>query len=143
MILVREICERGHAIRKEHKIKVRQPVKKCKVKSIKGKVEDELLELIKEELNVKDVEITVGAGELAVTLDTTITPELEKEGDARELIRQIQMLRKEKGCKIDEGVAVTLPQVYRSLPRPLLDIIKKETLATKLTWGEALSISTG
>ena len=65
-------------------------------------------------------------------------------GKARELIREIQMLRKEKGCKIDERVSLTLSDEYTSLSDALLDLVKRETLATGITWGPMTNIrSTG
>jgi isoleucyl-tRNA synthetase len=54
------------------------------------KKEPELLELIKEEVNIK--KITFGK---KFKLDTIITPELKEEGIIREIIRHIQEMRKE------------------------------------------------
>ncbi|MBI5449477.1 isoleucine--tRNA ligase [Candidatus Gottesmanbacteria bacterium] len=143
MLLVRQICELGHAARKEKGIKVRQPLRSCQLSVVSGQLDEELLALVREELNVKSVVVQKGDGELAVTLDTDITPDLVAEGQARELIRQIQMLRREKGCKIDERISVQLPNIYEGLPKELASIIQKETLADALTWGETLSILTG
>lgn len=80
--------------RQKADIKVRQPLGKLKVKS--SKLSSEYLELIRDELNVKEV---VADESLAteVELDTTITPELELEGKMRDLVRAIQDMRKEKG----------------------------------------------
>jgi len=142
MQLVRKICELGHAIRKEHKIKVRQPLANFKVQNVNFKINEALQQIIKDELNVKEVDIRVGKGELAGEFDLTITPELQQEGEARELIRQIQLLRKEKGCRIDERVTVQLPETQKHL-QSQLDYIKKETLATTIVWGESLNILTG
>lgn len=146
MNLVRKICELGHAQRKLAKLRVRQPLRKFKVQSAswrtKFKVEEKFLQLIRDELNVKEVEFVVGEGELTGKLDTVITPKLKAEGEARELVRSIQMLRKEHGCTIDAHVGIVLPKEYEKLPTLLQEYIQKETLAT-ITWGDSLRLLTG
>lgn len=78
-------------------IKVRQPLSKLQVESRVLQGKGELLALVRDEVNVK--EITFGG---KLVLDTTITPELREEGELREAIRAIQELRKEKGLKPGE-----------------------------------------
>ncbi len=125
MGLVRKICELGHAQRKEAGIKVRQPLASLKVQSLK--FNEDLTNLIKDELNIKSVEYFSG-DELKVELDTKLTPELEKEGQAREIIRQIQDARKEAKTVLDQQITVYLPD----WPKEFEDYIKIQTLATKL-----------
>lgn len=141
MGFVRKACEMGHSQRKENKMKVRQPLQKFKIQNSKFKIEDQFVQLIKDELNIKEITISEGDGELKVVLDTTITPELAAEGMARELMRKIQMLRKETGCRIDERVGLVLPASYRNLSDDLLAMVKRETLADTTTWGAHLSLS--
>jgi isoleucyl-tRNA synthetase len=141
MVVARHIVELAHAKRKEEKLKVRQPLATLAV-TYAEPISPEVLSLIAQEVNVKKVTYTKG-NELSINLDINLTPALEAEGKARELIRNIQMLRKEKGCKIDERISLSLPRVYESLSPPLQAFVQKETLATKLTWGETLNISTG
>ncbi len=143
MQLVREICALGHAKRKESKIPVRQPLKQCQISNVKFQIEDEYAALIKEELNVKEIEITVGEGEMSVVLDTTSSPELVAEGRMRQLIRAIQQLRKEKGCTIDGHVRVEVPQEYKDLPDELVDRVRKETLTDDIVWGSTFTVLTG
>ena len=50
------------------------------------------------------------------------------EGEAREIIRQIQQARKEAGCQLSEKITVSLP----SWPQEFEEQIKKETLSEKL-----------
>jgi len=109
MAKVRMICEMGHAVRKEAQIKVRQPLKVIRVKG-ELKIDPELINLIKDELNVKEVSFTGNKGKLEVTLDQEITPQLKKEGEDREFIRQIQEARKKSDCRLDEKVIVVSPQ---------------------------------
>jgi len=47
-------------------------------------------------------------GRLTVALDITITPELEKEGIARELVNRIQNLRKAKAFEITDRITIKL-----------------------------------
>ncbi len=60
-----------------------------------------------------DVRVVVEAGEghqgafaggLLVTLDTRVTPDLEREGLAREVCRQLQRLRKDQGLRVEDRV---------------------------------------
>ena len=138
MILVRQICELGHAARKEAKIKVRQPLQKLRIENVECRIEKDLIQLIKDELNIKEVEFKEGKGELKVELETKITPELKAEGEARELIRQIQDLRKQKNCRLDEQIKVSGPQWPKD--KKLQDYIRKETLTTELLPGDKLEI---
>lgn len=107
---VRKVVERVHAVRKEASIKVRQPLALVTV-SVPVKCPDEkLLSVLRDEVNVKQVRWEVDSkAELSVVLDTTLTPELEAEGEARELIRAIQKLRKTAGLGLDEHVDVSAP----------------------------------
>jgi len=134
MEIVREIVEKGHAARKEVGIKVRQPLKKLKAKSLKLK--DEFVDLIKDELNVKEVEFVEDRGEVEVKLDTQITPELRAEGEARDLVRKIQDLRKRSGCNIADKIVVEAP----SWPKDFADYIREKTLATDLKVGAELQV---
>ncbi len=79
-------------------IKVRQPLRELQ---ITGKISEELLGLIKEEINVKEI---VFGKELK--LDIKITPELKEEGMIREVIRQIQEMRKKAGLKPQDKISV-------------------------------------
>lgn len=89
---VREIISQALAERAKTKIKVRQPLNRLTIPDKTIYKEKSLLELIKEEVNVKEVIV----GE-KLELDLSITPELKEEGLARELIRQVQQMRKEMG----------------------------------------------
>ena len=91
---VREIVALALAKRAAAGIKVRQPLNELRIANYELKKEKELLELIKEEINVK--KITFGKG---MKLDVKITSELKEEGIIREVIRQIQEMRKKAGYK--------------------------------------------
>ncbi len=138
MELARKICELGHAQRKIKKIKVRQPLSRIKCQTPVPKLDREVLRLIKDELNVKEVEWTTRrAKEPRVSLKTQITPELAQEGQAREIVRQIQSLRKKSKCKINQKIVVTLPH----WPKKFENYIKQRTLTLEIKKGKSLKLS--
>lgn len=99
---VRNIVTAGLAFRREKQIKVRQPLRSA-VFSKTAKFHADLEDLIKEELNVKKI-LYDSKQEATVSLDTKLDQALVSEGYARELIRQIQDMRKEAKCKFGEKV---------------------------------------
>ncbi len=74
-----------------------------------------------------------------VAVDTTITPELAREGLARELVHRIQNMRRSAGLEIADRIAVTYQgdEGMREVlaQGPLADYIRGETLAVRLTEG--------
>ncbi|MDP3996679.1 MAG: class I tRNA ligase family protein [bacterium] len=103
---VRRIVSLALEQRAKASIKVRQPLNKLKVKSLKFKVGDEqMINLVKDEVNVKEVVLddTI-SGE--VEIDTEITPKLKEEGTVREFIRAVQDLRKKKGLNPSDSVVL-------------------------------------
>ncbi len=107
---VREICSLTHSIRKDSGVKARQLLNELKIINFKDKLEDELVELIRSEINVKEVTFMENIDEqegwvikkeedFTIGLDIRITPELKEQGMAREVIRQIQKMRKQAGYK--------------------------------------------
>jgi isoleucyl-tRNA synthetase len=99
---LRNFVALGLAQRKAANIKVRQPLTAVTLKKSE-KFEPELEKLILAELNVKSINYNP-AQEEELTLDKKITPELLKESYAREVMRQIQDMRKEAGYKLDEKI---------------------------------------
>ncbi|MDP2676550.1 MAG: class I tRNA ligase family protein [bacterium] len=86
-------------------IKVRQPLASLKLKaqSSKLKADKELQELIKGEVNIKDIVFDAHIKN-SVELDTALTPELKREGSFRELVRRIQDMRKEAGLTPKDSI---------------------------------------
>ena len=82
-------------------------------------------------LSKEGADIETEAG-ILVALDTEITPELEMEGQARDLVRQIQELRKAADYKVDDRIIVALVGADKVLVEKFGDYIKAETLATEL-----------
>ncbi len=73
---------------------------------------------------------------LVVVIDTELTPELRAEGDARELQRAIQDLRKEAGLELDDRIEVWLDGPLDAI-RSHLATIAEETLADEVRFGPA------
>ena len=124
MQIVREIVGLGHAQRKLLNIPLRQPLASMTVGGpvVNSGFNQELISLLSDELNVEKVIFDNGElPELTVKLDTQLTPELKAKGKAREIIRMIQKMRKEKGVGLNDKISVELPE----WPRELEDQIKK------------------
>lgn len=143
MAFLRAAVELGHAKRKELEIPVRQPLQSITI-HVPGEIQlsEELLNVLLEELNVKNGNVVSTDADMYVELDTEITPELKAEGEVRKLIRTIQALRKEKGYTIDERIRLELPEEYRSLPEHLRGEVARATLADAIVWGDQISVST-
>lgn len=145
MPLVREIVEKGHSFRKSRKIKLRQPLAQLEVNrfpGFKSRFRQELSSLIADELNVKKVIFKKGKGELSLSFDTKLTADLKAEGFARELMREIQELRKGKKLELDDRIGVTYPKTpeNESAVKYFGELIKQKTSATALELGRELSI---
>ncbi len=65
---------------------------------------------------------------LVLVLDTELTPELRAEGDARELTRAIQDLRRDAGLELDDRIELWIHEAPVSL-RPYLSAVAADTLA--------------
>ncbi|GAA3676074.1 isoleucyl-tRNA synthetase [Lentzea atacamensis] len=77
-----------------------------------------------------------GAG--VVVLDTVVTPELEAEGVARDLVRVVQQARKDAALDVSDRITLTLelPDAVRSAVEPHLEFVKSETLTSSVVFGE-------
>lgn len=161
---VRTLVERVHAMRKNLKLKVRQPLSSLWLFGDPAKEKlryVEYEELLKIELNIKKIEYhrlsevvndkeklqTVGydhSGTSALFyLDPTISLQLALEGEARELIRKIQDLRKSKRTNISEKITLHLPKYWQKLPVDLLNQVQSETLIEKIIWEDSGEVSIG
>ncbi len=134
---VRRISSLALEARTKAKIIVRQPLSKL---SVKTKLPNTHIDIIKDEVNVKEVAIDPSITE-EVMLDTNITPELKEEGIVRELIRAIQDLRKESGLTIQDRVSLVIDadMSLRDLITKNTDVIKNTTLLTGITFNTLTS----
>lgn len=136
MQITRRFVRLGLAARAKAGIKVRQPLSELRVNQ---PVNDELTSLIKDEINVKEINFfgsveqepgiyTEEEGSWMVGLNTAISDELRLEGQARELIRRIQELRKRAGFEVENRISLCY-QGGSEIFKKFGDLIAKETLA--------------
>lgn len=137
---VRRCVKEGLAQRAEAGIKVRQPLQSATIvggQKLSG-ADDFYHNLILEELNVKQVFFKSGDA-LRVEIDTEITKSLSAEGCAREVVRQIQILRKKAGLEVEDRILLQIissSSHHRSFLQDFSTQICAETLTTKLTLTE-------
>ena len=134
MKVVRKIVELALSQRKSAGIKVRQPLRKISIGS--PSLSQTLYFLIKDEVNVKEVEWNKKQ-ELTVSLELDLDSNLISEGQAREIIRSAQELRKALGAKLDQKIHLTAP--FPDNP-DLVEKIRLRTLADKISLGEKVKI---
>ena len=74
-----------------------------------------------------------------VVLDTAVTPELEAEGVARDLVRAVQQARRDAGLDVSDRIVVSLvaSAEVADAARTHADLIARETLATSFAVTEA------
>ena len=75
-----------------------------------------------------------------VVLDTDVTPELELEGAARDLVRAVQQARREAGLDVSDRISLEVAGaefVYRAVLNHR-DLVAGETLAEHLSVGPVL-----
>jgi len=133
MELVKKVVELGLAKRDELGIKVRQPLSELRIKNYELRIEYE--DLIKDELNVKNIKTEKGKGEIKVELDSRLTPELKMEGAKRELVRFINALRKQAGMTIRDRAVIyyeTNAKEIKEVFEKMGDEILKDTLSDEI-----------
>ena len=87
------------------------------------KKEQELIDLIKEEVNIK--KISFGDN---LSLDLEVSPELREEGMAREIIHSIQEMRKKAGLRPEDEISVGYsgdPETEEFLEKSKKSILKE------------------
>jgi isoleucyl-tRNA synthetase len=134
MAETRRIASLALALRAEKKIKVRQPLSKLEINTMKLTIKDsEFLNLIKEEMNVKEVLINLKLdGE--INLDTEITAKLREEGIVRDLARMIQDLRQDGGYVPKDRIFLMIEtdKDLENIIEANKDLLKKEVGASEI-----------
>ncbi len=106
--------------------------------SIDIEVNEKMINLAADDVEItsQDIEgwLVASSGNITVALDVSITPELKKEGVARELVNRIQNLRKESGFEVTDTIDVTLQQdgIVEDAVNENITYIKNETLTANL-----------
>ena len=144
MNALRTAVNDGLSKRASEGIKVRQPLASVKLintisQDTPAEVAQFLIDIAKDELNVKSVEIVTDSesepAQPSVVYDLTITPELKREGLMREIIRHVQSARKQAGLQIDDRIVLSISSDDSEISQAIdafADVIKSETLAVEL-----------
>jgi isoleucyl-tRNA synthetase len=208
---VREVCSAGHSVRKAQDLRARLPLASATVSGQDATRLAPYLELIKDELNVKHVELSGQVGDVAdlalqvdpstlgprvgpatqeiiaavrrgqwnstaeggievvgrvladdefflslvpkdkdasralpgndlvVTLDLDVTPQLEREGLARDVVRTVQEARKNAGLDVSDHIRLVLDFASAPEMRAAVEehraMVAGETLADEITFG--------
>lgn len=84
---------------------------------------------------------SLNAGRGIVLVDTTVTPELEAEGLARDVIRAVQQARRDAQFDVSDRISLVLgtDSDLKQVLDPHADFISRETLATSLTWDHSMT----
>lgn len=144
MNALRAAVNDGLSKRASEGIKVRQPLASVKLintisQDTPAEVAQFLIDIAKDELNVKSVEIVTDSesesAQPSVVYDLTITPELKREGLMREIVRHVQSARKQAGLQIDDRIVLSISSDDSEISQAIdafADVIKSETLAVEL-----------
>ncbi len=138
MLALRNIVTFALEARTKVGIKVRQPLAKLFVSARLVAKQEEFAALIRDEVNVKEIEFDSTLTK-PVRLDVDITPELQAEGDMRELVRQIQDMRKKAGLEPQDRVVliVQTSDGGEELITLFKSEIQKVVGADEMTFGDA------
>lgn len=126
---VRDICSLGRFAREEAKIKVRQPIQKLLLSSNDKEIVGDLLPIIMEELNVKEVEFKE---DMSKYLDYIIKPNFKILGKElgpkmKELQQKLQELTEEEIKQLQEaGLSLTLGEEAFTLTKEMVLISLKQ-----------------
>lgn len=155
---VRDLINIGLGVRAKQGIKVRQPLSGAVLQQRYATLPDEMIDILKEELNIKTITIKdskVDSGKTFkenieednfqqlhhIELDLNITPELRREGIMRDIVRFVQNARKKAGLNIDDRIALQLVTESEEVSLAVKEhqkTIQEETLAHTLN--DAMSI---
>ena len=111
---------------------------------IEVEINKNLIKLSLEEVEIssQDIEgwLVASNGGLTVALDVSISPELKKEGVARELVNRIQNLRKDSGYEVTDTIDITLQKngIIEDAVKDNITYIKNETLTANLEFAEVV-----
>lgn len=135
---IRRLSGLGLAKRAEAGIKVRQPLASLKIKNEELGIREmsDLLEILKDEVNVKEI-IFDSQIEEDIFLDVRVTGELREEGVLREFIRMVQMMRSDAKLKAKDIIMITLEtsQELKAIIQRNESMLKREINADVIKFG--------
>ena len=151
--IVMKVSSLGRAVRSQAGIKVRQPLDRVVVRVGSNRDREgveRLLPQILEELNVKGVEfadsmaqldkpgfVVNSEGNFGVAINTDISPALQAEGLAREIVHRLQTMRRSAGFDIADHITTYYQgdTYVKQVMADFADYIKQETLSRQLVEG--------
>ncbi|MEI7652986.1 MAG: isoleucine--tRNA ligase [bacterium] len=112
-VIARSLCEAGHNIRKTNSWKVRQPLASLDIQTEgdTSTFSDALWQVVLDELNIKNIQIS-GAQAYPATPVVVTEAQLAREGKIRDVLREVQALRKDAKIGIADQVALEIPPEY-------------------------------
>jgi isoleucyl-tRNA synthetase len=166
MSAVRHVINIGLGLRAEKGVKVRQPLAGAVLKGHFKDFEDELLGIVKEELNIKTITVDSKKVEAdksfhqnlkesnfsqlyQIEINFTLTPELMREGMMREIVRHIQNARKKAGLNVDDRIVFNFVTKDKDLQKAFEEHIntitnevlgKLETSAAEFDYAAEVSV---
>lgn len=120
MGLVRSFVEKGLSLRNEANIKVRQPLALFTFEKTEINLSNDYYSIIADELNVKEVR----EGSKS-EIDTNITESLRQEGVMRDLVRNIQEMRKKQDWQTTDRGNLVIAEKLKADVETFEDEIKK------------------
>jgi len=142
---VRVLVESGLALRAAQNVKIRQALGQA---VIKADLPEQYLEILKEELNVKDIKVSAdfpSAGQWqaseVMAMDFAMTEELLLDGTARELVRFVNMERKNSGFTINDEAKLTYfceAEIIKKAIATMGDYLQKNTRTKEFIFDAAL-----
>ncbi|MFH1711662.1 MAG: isoleucine--tRNA ligase [Patescibacteria group bacterium] len=102
----RAVVSRALEIREAAGRAIKQVLAGMTIMTPSGKLDDEYLKVILDEVNVKSADVQ--QGDLDVELDLELTPELIREGMVRDVIRHVNQLRKDVGLTIKDRIVLKI-----------------------------------
>ena len=89
--------------------------------------------------------LTASEGGLTIALDNTLSPELVREGMAREFVNRIQNLRKDSGFEVTDKIYITIqegPLDWKESINEFKSYISQEVQALDIEWKNQLEGAT-
>ncbi len=142
MAKARNVVALGLAERARAGIKVRQPLNALYLSSTDYNLVGDVLDVVSEELNVKKVVTDRALAKNSVRLDIELTPALREEGLVRELIRNINDMRKEAKLTPEDKIilyySIDQGSNFKELLARWEQVIKTETRSSQINFSIAV-----
>ncbi len=147
MQLIREIVGFALEARDKEEIRVRQPLQKLFVSKEVSEKSEDFLNILKEEVNVKEICGDDTLKDSEVRLDTHLSEELKDEGASREVIRFIQSMRKKMKLNPEDKIKLIInaekssQRIIDKFTREIKEVVNAIDIKFAENSGEELSFS--